>query len=321
MRYSWLVSGAYNNVYKSEDGKWVLKIQKKAGYFTDEYDNPTRSVLLWNTINAYLALPPARPVILKEGEGWVCPYIEGRPSTDEEIRDALVEIFHASGRIIVDPQCNNFLTMPDGRAVCIDVGLALGAEGVSIKGIRRRPSIVSDILAHHSSSYLEALNRAADTFPLTVAMVKALLLINETDPRIRDVRGLKDNPSLVASWARLEDPDAVRRGIRAFFSIPGSPPISGDISPSATEEAGSPALSEPSTLSDDDVMPMIGVPRFGAIHAPKAIAPRPIVKPTGIPAAPPPRGAGGTSLFATGRDEHRGESVEKSTPWVPRVSG
>lgn len=329
--YSWLASGAYNDVYIREDKKRVFKIQKKAGYFTDAYDNPTRSVLLWNTINAYLGLSPAEAGRLeKVGDGWFCPYIEGRSSTDEEIRDALVEIFHVSGRIILDPQHNNFLTMSDGRAVCIDMGLALGGLGVSSSGRVRRPSATSKVLAHHFDTYLKALDEAAATFPLTVAMVKALLLINEIDPRIRDVRLLKDNPSLVQSWVCSEDPAKVGTEIITFFSMPESPLIRDDSSPSAAGAgaAGSPALSEPSTLSDDSdsdrdgVVPMVGVvPR--TIPAPKAIPPRAIVKPSGVPAALPLRSVssggslGSLGVFALGNassDEHQGGSVEKNSP-------
>ena len=142
--------GSYNDVYLSEDGIEVLKIQIiTSAISTNAYDTPKRSVRLWNAINSHI-LPPAREVFIPElnKAAWICPYINGRQSTDAEIREALIKIFNDTGRVIIDAASpRNFVTKDDGQVVCLDIGQALeldrrGGE-YTVDGKPRRNSITS----------------------------------------------------------------------------------------------------------------------------------------------------------------------------------
>lgn len=119
--------GGYNLVYKADDGKRVFKQRTRAS----EVDKPERAVDVWNKINPdFLAeLARAKGTLFnsdEEIEGWVAPFIEGTEPSDNEICEALDDIYKRTGRIVTDAfMPGNFVKTSDGKIVCIDVGAAL----------------------------------------------------------------------------------------------------------------------------------------------------------------------------------------------------
>jgi len=207
-------NGAYNTAYRSEDGLEVLKIQIiTSALATNVYDTPKRSVRLWNKLNSHI-LPPAREVTIPGlGAGWICPYIEGRQSTDAEIREALIKIFNDTGRIIIDAaSTRNFVTKADGQVVCLDIGQALELERRDgeflVGGKPRRKSITSiNAWRDQKESHIIYLNqpKMRRYFPETATTVKALLFIKQNYPDIFDVSFLKGNCAVISNLARSFD--------------------------------------------------------------------------------------------------------------------
>ena len=196
--------GAYNTVYRSSDGRKVLKIQRKHNTQDAEYDVPERSVRLWNEVNSNI-LPRAYVVYNSEyGKGWVCPYVSGRKATDKEISMELISIFNATGRIIVDATVNkNFIRSNDGKVVCVDVGMAVRIDSVENKYGKRKGSVVSNNSWHHLCNKYTAHFKSKKTlFPQSINIIKALLFISINRPDIRDVNFLKSNNNLIKKLAR-----------------------------------------------------------------------------------------------------------------------
>jgi len=129
--WSLLGEGAYNIAYINPQGTLVLKIQKDKPYDTDL---PERSVRLWNEINPHCT-PEAYVVNTKYGMAWVCPFIKGRQATDDEMSNAIIDIYNNTGRIVVDATAkNNFITTHKGKVVCIDIGMARYSRLNKFKG-------------------------------------------------------------------------------------------------------------------------------------------------------------------------------------------
>ncbi|OGT47671.1 MAG: hypothetical protein A3F17_01880 [Gammaproteobacteria bacterium RIFCSPHIGHO2_12_FULL_41_15] len=193
--------GRFNNVYVNQDKTLVLKIQIKAGNETDAYDVPSRSVALWNKINADIT-PPARVVMSEMGEGWVCPYIEGEQSTDLEIQEAIIDIYNRTGRIVVDaPSPKNFVTRVnpetgERKAVCIDIGMALKLEQREEEALNQSFTSLAAWKLHRRG-YIGFLARSTIGYPETSATIKALLFIQNNRSDMYDVTFLKTNPDLV----------------------------------------------------------------------------------------------------------------------------
>lgn len=201
--WEYLGAGSYNTAYRSKDRLEVLKIQKRRD---DETDRPERSVRLWEQLNPIPPGPPPPPYMCEhDGKlGWVCPFVVGRQSTDDEMSAALIDIYTRSGRIVVDATApKNFVTTPptekypDGQVVCVDIGMALALE-------RREDEFFAKSLT--SLNAWGDLNEVYDgwlpqysrTYPHTVDTVKALLFIKINRPDIMDVDFLKNDYALIA---------------------------------------------------------------------------------------------------------------------------
>ncbi|KTD68595.1 MULTISPECIES: hypothetical protein [Legionella] len=187
MAWKKLGSGVYNDTYVSDDGTRVLKIQKRENEITD---SPERSVRLWNEINPDLK-PPAAIIQTEFGLGWVCPYIKGRQSTDKEISAALIDIFNRTGRIIVDAASpKNFITTPEGKVICVDIGMALQLDKKEEQqfGRERRNSVISqaswELTSEQYKDVIFPLTRFVLKMEDTVNTIKALLFLRENRPDI-----------------------------------------------------------------------------------------------------------------------------------------
>ena len=208
--WAFLGNGSYNYAYKSKDGKEVLKIQKevKKGAKVPETDFPERSVRLWNAIN--VDLPPARLQTTAYGKGWVCPFVTGEQAPDKDMAGALIGIFNRTGRIIADAIApKNFIKTPDGKVVCVDIGLALQLERReehNASELVRRKSMVSLNFWQNTGPQFPAFFKSYEgIYPQTVNVVKALIFIKKNRPDILDVTFLKTNPTLVSTLAQAYD--------------------------------------------------------------------------------------------------------------------
>ncbi|MCW8451300.1 hypothetical protein [Legionella quinlivanii] len=202
MPWKKLGGGSFNTTYVNVEKGEVLKIQKECY----ETDLPQRSVRLWNEINSHIK-PPARVVRSEQfGPGWICPYIKGRQSTDEEMVGALIDIFSRTGRIVIDAAGRkNFVTTKSGHVVCVDVGLCLELEKrheVRLGNKTRRRSIASQNYWGDAEVLHDNWFRINSwVFPQTIETVKALLFIKNNRPDIFDAGFLKNKPNLIKALA------------------------------------------------------------------------------------------------------------------------
>jgi hypothetical protein len=190
--------GSYNVAYRSDDGKSVLKIPKK-GIGCDE---PVRAARVWNELNP--TLKPAAYLTTDKtlGTGWVCPFIEGEQASDEDIAKALVSIFNASGRIVMDAFCKkNFIKTPSGHIACVDIGMALLLNNPYVHP--RRYSLASLINWQHlKDEYKKEWDKHEKSFPLAITMIKALVFIKSYRADILDVSFLSANQPLIELLAK-----------------------------------------------------------------------------------------------------------------------
>lgn len=216
MLWHLLGEGNYNVAYRNDDSSLVLKIPKKkykakdGGHAIPDFmlaaDEPLRAVRLWNLINPHLH-PKAYILNTEVGMGWVSPFVEGTIASDAEISHAVIDIFNATGRIVVDAiSAGNFIKTKDGRIVCVDIGMALQFETMEERryadGRTRRKSMVSlTAWEKQERRYLPFFRKYKSTFPLGVEVVQALLFITEHRPDIYAASFLKTKPTIMSQLA------------------------------------------------------------------------------------------------------------------------
>ena len=219
-----LGTGSYNWAFRNASSTQVLKIQKDSTPDTDKspallLDKAERSVGLWNIINKGCGAPAfVTSVKITEGgrrktwAGWVCPFVSGRQSTDNEIQPALIRIFNSTGRILADAVSpRNFLTTDDGKVVCVDIGMALQLDPlipVGPPGRSRRGSIISrdawsNVEANFSEYFTHPYNTS--TMQRSTNTVKALLFVKFNRPDICDADFLVGKDQLVNQLAAAYD--------------------------------------------------------------------------------------------------------------------
>ena len=223
-KWLYLGAGSYNRAFRSKDGLEVLKIQKNKADMTD---TPERSVRLWEQLNPAPPGPPPPPYICEHDFklGWVCPYVEGRQSTDSEMSEALIGIYTRSQRIVVDATApKNFVTMrpkdkdDKGQVVCVDIGMALKLE-------RREDQFFEQSYASlHAwddlqEVYDEWLPVESRRYPHTVDTVKALLFIKINRPDIMDVDFLKNDYALISKFSSAYTEQRAHRSINEHLEV------------------------------------------------------------------------------------------------------
>lgn len=215
--------GTYNDVYKFYDPalkkKMVLKIQRQCDRYSKPHkvddlklDHPSRSVELWNVINSHIK-PNASLVFNADGSilGWVCPYIKGKLADPYQICLALIDIFNKTGRIVLDAPCNNFIVTPDGKIVCIDVGLLLQLEerDIHFTELTRRKSVASllrETAIIHNMRFFDKYNsdHQQEITPI-LDILKALIIIKNFRPNIVKVDFLKTHHILKRALVKAYD--------------------------------------------------------------------------------------------------------------------
>jgi hypothetical protein len=210
MPWKFLARGGYSKVYHDEAKGLVLKIQILTHDETDAYDTPSRSVQLWNELSPHLGVAPARLVVhkkTKEVKGWSAPYIEGRQSTDKEISELLVRIYNLTGRIVMDANMvGNCLTTPEGKVVCVDVGLMLRLERRSDDRLsggraRRKSEVSLQAWKRQGRDTLASLKHDHSGYPLTALTIQALVNLQREHPDLDNVDFLLGNLPLLTTLA------------------------------------------------------------------------------------------------------------------------
>ncbi|MFI4963241.1 MAG: hypothetical protein ACHP6H_05225, partial [Legionellales bacterium] len=226
--YDWSFwgQGAFNTVYKSKDGKSVLKIQKNK---KDLSDTPERSVRIWNEINSHLS-PPARVLETRLGKGWVCPFVDGVQASDNDIFSALITLYNRTGRIVVDaPSPRNFIKTINGQIFCVDIGVALQLDLRDrhfFNGLSKNNSVVSlTAWAQNSKGYDGYFINCQPFAPNTVKLIKALLFIKAHRPDMYKVGFLKSNPNILQILAHAYDKINIALALSELNKIVTTPMI------------------------------------------------------------------------------------------------
>ena len=207
MEWKKLGEGSFNFAYLSPDQKTVLKIPK---HFSEDKptDAPKRAVRLWNELNPQYE--QASVVNTGFGVGWICPFVAGKQASSTEIHLALIDIYNASGRIVLDALSpKNFLKI-DEEVICIDVGFALhfsrASEDYYLR-TNRCPSPVSELAwGRCQESYTSLFKKHEGN--LAIDTISSLVFIAENRPDIVDVSFLKNNADLIKQLARAQQEKA-----------------------------------------------------------------------------------------------------------------
>jgi len=207
--WSFFAEGSYNKVYINEDHSKILKIRKRIDTHEALYDEPYRSVRLWNLVNEHI-LPPACTVKISGKFAWVCPYIEGEQASDDEIKEALIDIFNSTRRVVIDAiSARNFVKTAAGKIICVDIGLAVDIEVMEEAHLARRGRRASDVSCaiwtrmHHR--YNQYLYENRYWYFDTIKTIKALIFIRKNRPDIFNVDFLKADPGYVNKLALAYD--------------------------------------------------------------------------------------------------------------------
>ncbi|NDH69122.1 MAG: hypothetical protein EBY22_14720 [Gammaproteobacteria bacterium] len=240
-----LAAGGYNEVYVNVKSGLVFKSAHNPELDTD---TPERSVRLWNILNPYLHPKAQLSTIMIDGAkvyGWTCPYVrnqynkqpsslnylswvktdrtaykqalqdlETRKEEDQAIVASLIDIYNRTGRVIVDAAVpGNFVTIEPGKAICIDIGMALLLEKQETDCLNAYTSRKSDVsnmtwTAVHTDIYTRILQDKNSPFPETVLMTKALLFIRAYRPDIRNIDFLKKSKSCIEQLANAYDAES-----------------------------------------------------------------------------------------------------------------
>jgi hypothetical protein len=206
LRWAKLGDGNYNTAYVSHDETLVLKISKD---YDQKTDGPLRSARIWNELNPHIT-PKAEVVVIKDPitkklvVGWTCPYIKGEQASDNEICDAVIDIFNRTGRIVTDAAApRNFIKTAQQDIVCIDVGFALQLHKKRIPSLQRQKSRVSlRTWKVMNSEFMPYFKDTAYFFPKSVSVIKALLFIQKNRPNILNADFLKCDAELTLDLAR-----------------------------------------------------------------------------------------------------------------------
>lgn len=200
--WKFLDEGAFNTVYRSPCGHYVLKIPKYKGKYTED---PHRCVKIFCEIHpeyAYLTtVVEIGPYI-----GWQMPFFKGREATDKEIVRKLIDIYAATGRIVMDaPAKSNFICTYDDKVICIDVGFAFRLH----QHLQRKPSVASLALMknyeHQYQHHFFQKKIFIDDYQHTIHTIKALLLIQKHTPGLIKLDFLYSQPSCARYLASIYD--------------------------------------------------------------------------------------------------------------------
>ena len=208
--WHYLGSGEYNDAYTDKELTKVLKIVKPSIHLKT-LDTPERSVRVWNSINKGFGSPAYVTTVWSLSSqkktklyGWVCPYVHGEQSNDDEIQKALIKIFNRTGRIITDAVTpNNFKTTPKGEVVAVDIGFALDLNKTNKQKSRRASMISREAWRRLKDNYTPYFNHpdSQRDFPKSLKTIKALLVIKNTRPDILNVDFLLEEPHFLQRLA------------------------------------------------------------------------------------------------------------------------
>lgn len=232
-----LAGGTYNQVYLNTEATLVFKEVHNTEFDTDTPERSVRLWNLLNPHLRPKAKIATVIIDRVKVYGWTCPYVQSKYETtlsqesliglteqqriehrarnkvayvnamrdptlknqeDEDIANALINIYNRTGRIVVDAAgSGNFITTAAHGVVCVDIGMALLLEDKETNCLdmyARRNSFVSNNAWEqvHTDLHSRVLKDKNLLFPKTAAMTKALLFIRAYRPDIAHVNFLKN---------------------------------------------------------------------------------------------------------------------------------
>lgn len=219
----WLLLGAgrFNVAYVDCGHKEVIKFQKGEGHYQD---TPERCVRIWNLINAKnIEYQPAQLVKVKHpktGEmvvAWTCPYINGEQASDPDIQQALIDIYLRTGRIVLDAVARRNFINTGKKTICVDPGMAVRLNPSDPCSLKRDESMMSLDAWAKGKNYDDFFEINKDFYPKTISTIKALIFINDYQPRM-DVRFLIKDSKEAQYW-RLRYADGYKGLLPFRFPI------------------------------------------------------------------------------------------------------
>ena len=207
MDWNFLGKGNYNVAFFNRERTTVLKIQHTLDDQDSKIDAPSRSIRLWNEINSQLT-PQAKiykhhfkdqwfqGAKIEVDIGWTCPFISGREATLNEIKDALVEIYNRTGRVVLDAIVpGNFKRTAQGKVICIDIGMSFRIQKFEDSDLRKSLVSQSSWSDFAKNEYRPCLNlyELDIKFRPIVTRVMVVFVLQMQFPMIENVDFLNDS--------------------------------------------------------------------------------------------------------------------------------
>lgn len=232
--WQFLGEGNYNVVYCNGERKDAKKNATLVLKFPKLPFPSKKFVATWNAINPHiwpeakvenliLEKDPNGSIILKKTADtgnlvlpWTAPFIRGTQSKDDEICNALINIFNNTGYIIYDAMVsNNFITTDDNQVVCVDIDFALKAQetlqdqnqyDVEKDYDQRMLQLVRN---NQRQEWDKSFHYYSDTRPNTVKLIKSLYVLNQLE--FKNVNFLKNKEYAVLQehLAKIYDNEAI----------------------------------------------------------------------------------------------------------------
>ncbi len=149
----------------------------------DEFNGPFRAQRITEELyqhhdrmpNHFVLKAPSANRYMKSSYAWVMPYLDGRQASDDEMCEALIDIYKRTRRIVVDaPAKKNFLTVKDSRGkektICIDVDWALRRTNS-----KESLNATDDIYKTYDAFFKAYISK----YPKTISLIKNLLYLEE----------------------------------------------------------------------------------------------------------------------------------------------
>ena len=218
--WKYLGSGNYNIAYKSVTSPF--EVYKEAFQESSNLDLAERAVRVWNEVNPGLSArqmsetPVAsdelgKPLTIEKAQpwkgGWVAPFVKGQCASRKDVRTLLIDLYNRTGRVLCDAFVPyNCLQTPDGKQVCIDVGMTLALDQRLLEEKEKSKASLDFWLLEREAMkvYFDRVfsNDSSERQTYIVKMIQALLYIVMNRPDILDVSLLKTEESWVETLSQ-----------------------------------------------------------------------------------------------------------------------
>jgi len=135
--------------------------------------------------------------------GWIAPFIQGESPTETEITDVTLDIYERTGRIVVDAvNFDNVVKEENDNVICIDIGAALKLESFVDED---KSQATRDFWIEMKRQYNKYYDERKIICPALTKKLKALLVLQDKRPDIRNVAILKQDMHIVETLALVYD--------------------------------------------------------------------------------------------------------------------